>query len=128
MPAAFAGIKVENQAEVMRAFGHVSAGLKKEMRAELQKVAEPVKPAATRLAHANITNITGRWSEFKIGVTAKSVYVAPQARRRRGSPRKNLGVLLLEQAMWPAVEQRTPQITREFERWLDSLAARADFK
>jgi hypothetical protein len=124
--AGLAGFRVEGLRELNRAFARASGDVKKGMRTELRKVAEPVKPVATGLAQANISNLGGgRWSEFRIGVTQSAVYIAPKARRKSGSPRPNLAPLLLKKSMIPAVKSKEGDIERGFEAWLESINHRA---
>lgn len=120
-------IHVKGLRELNRAFAQVSKELKKEMRNELREAAEPARAKAESLAVANISNIGGYWSRVRLGVTQKSVYIVPKARRRGGSPRPNVGVLLLEQAYEPAVQESEPEIRDRLEGWLDDLAHKADF-
>ncbi len=123
--AGLAGFRVEGLRELNRAFARSSGDVKKGMRAELRKVAEPVKPVATGLAQANIQNIGGRWSEFRIGVTQAAVYIAPKARRKSGSPRPNLAQLLLKKSMIPAVKSKEGDIERGFDEWINGINHRA---
>lgn len=124
MPAAVA---VEGLPELQRAFRQIDAGLQKQLRAELAEAAEPARTQAERFAVENISHIGQRWSQMRLGVTARYVYLAPKARRRGGSPRKNLGTLLLQEAMWPAAEDKRPEVEARLELWLDRLGVEAGF-
>lgn len=124
MPAV---IQVEGVREVQQAFARVDIGSRRELQKELAVAAEPARVEAERLAVANITNMTERWSEVKLGVTTKSVYIAPRARRRGGSGRRNLAGLLLHQSLLPAAHGKETEIRGRLEVWLDGLQARAGF-
>jgi hypothetical protein len=101
--------------------------LQKQLRVELARVGEPVRAQAEQLALGNITNIGGVWSRMRLGVTRSYVYIAPRARSRGGSPRPNLGPLLLNQAMWPAAKQHEPEVVARLEGMLDRLGAQNGF-
>ncbi len=61
---------------------------------------------------------------MRTGITQKLVYVAP---RRRGlkqgrGKRPNLAPLMMGRAMEPALEKNRPEVEREIERLLDTVA------
>lgn len=114
-------------AELNRAFKQVEVGLRTDLRAGLLDAAEPVRTTAEDLAAGNIRNIGGRWSQMKKGATGRIVYVAPRARRRGGSPRPNLGGLLMREAMLPALDRRQREVERKLETLLDRLGSKAGF-
>ena len=124
MPGAVA---VRGLRELDRAFKELEKGVRTELRKELQTVAEPVRSAAEELAAGRIRNIGERWSEMKVGVTSRTVYVAPKARRRGGSPRKNLAVLLMVRSLEPALEYKKEQVVRGLEKWVDGLVYKNGF-
>lgn len=98
-----------------------------EVRKALKEAAEPVRMAAEQLAVSSIRNVGPTWSRVRVGTRTGSVYIAPQARRRRGSPRPNLGKLLLEEALWPAAKAGEADMVRQVERALDQLGRSAGF-
>jgi len=120
-------VKVTGLRELDRAFADYERGVKREFRKELRVGAEPIRMRAESLALGNIANIGGVWSRMKIGVTARSVYLAPVARRSIGPPRKNLAGLLLRQSMLPALEEGAAPLVESVDRWLDRLAIRNGF-
>ena len=97
-------IRVENYRELQRAFSQLEKEVKAELRNELKHVAEPAREEAERLALANISNVGPKWSQIKLGVTTRGVYLVPKAHRRGGSPRSNLGGLLLKRSLLVAPE------------------------
>lgn len=109
--------------EATGALRQIDRKLPKLITEDLRKAAEPVAPKATSLAVGRIRNIGSRWSGMRIGATGREVYVVPRARRRGGSPRPNLGALLLEQSMLPAVESLLPEITSRVEDALDRITS-----
>jgi hypothetical protein len=113
--------------ELQGSFKKYSAELSVELTNELKIVAEPVRRDATTLALGNIRNIGGRWAQMRTGSTRSAVYVAPRARRRRGSPRPNLAPLLLQKAMEPALDQNTEKVYRGLEVMLDRIGDHAGF-
>ena len=60
----------------------------------LLAAAKPIADDAHGRTLTDIPSITDRWSQYRIGATVRGIYVAPKARRRGGSPRKNLAPML----------------------------------
>lgn len=125
MPVAQA--RISGLRELQRALSKINREVANEVREELKKVAEPVRSDAEHRAFSAIRNIGSVWSRMRTGVTMSSVYIAPSARRRGGSPRPNLGVLLLEEAMWPALEDKQESILDDVGDAFDRLAFRSGF-
>jgi hypothetical protein len=117
-----ARIEVQGIRELNRAFADISKEVKTQMRKELAEAAEPARAQAEALAAGHIRNITPAWSRMRLGLVVRGVYLAPAARRRGGSPRPNLGGLLLERSMLPAVEEARPEIFARLETWLDGIS------
>jgi hypothetical protein len=122
-----ATIRVKGLKELDRAFKAMDKELQKELRAELKQAAEPVRDLAEQKATAGIRNIGPQWGQMKLGVTARSVYVAPKARRHGGSPRPNVGLLLMEKAMFPALDENEEKVERGVEELIDRLARKNGF-
>jgi hypothetical protein len=116
------GVKVKGLKELQRDFRRISKKVDKGLSAELKQAAEPVKTEAQQLALGRIRGMprTPRWAGMRIGVATGRVYVVPSARRRGGSPRPNLGGLLLEQ-MDAAVEAKQAEVLERMEDWLDHI-------
>ncbi len=98
--------------------------LAREVKEGLKDAAEPVRRRAHDLAIDNIRNITTPWSDFRIGATTKVVYLAPRERglARGFRKRPNLGPLLLDEAMWPALQEEEGEVVHRLEGVLDDLA------
>lgn len=126
MPGSVGEVYVRGLPELNRAFKSISKDLGKEMRAELVQVGEPVRSAAEVLAVENISHIGDRWSRMRLGVTSRSVYVAPKARRRRGSSRPNLAPLLAKE-MEAALERNTEHVVAGLEHMIDRLGGENGF-
>lgn len=122
-------VRVEGLRDLNRAFARLGASVKKEMVGELAAAAEPVRAAAARLANQGIRNmpLSPRWSEMKVGVTQSLVYVAPKARRRRGTPRPNLAPLLMDKAMQPALDDNQAEVVARLELMIDRLGGETGF-
>ncbi len=121
-------VRVKGLRELDRALNAYQKDLKTEMRKELRVVAEPVRALAEQMAVGNISNIGGVWSRMRLGVTSKVVYVAPRARPKgTGTGRPNLGPLLMERAMQPALDSKTGDVINGFENMIDRLTARHGF-
>ena len=97
MAGAVGELRIKGLPELERAFAQLRREVLLEIKPTLLELAKPVAADATRRADHDISNIGGRWDQFRIGVTPKGVYVAPKYRRRGGSPRRNLGPLLFKQ-------------------------------
>ena len=121
-----AQVVVRGQQEVLRAFSGVEKDTKREMRKQLKQVAEPVRRLAEELAVGHISNIGSHWSRMRLGVTARAVYIAPTSKRAGGSPRPNLSPLLLAE-MESALDQRSPDVLADFDRWVAAIGNRHGF-
>lgn len=122
----FGTVRVKNLAQLNRALNKVSGDVKRDMRGWLKDAAEPVRVRAEELASQRITNIGDRWSRMRVGATTRLVYVAPKQRGGRRGPqrRPNLGPLLMDEAMQPALEMTATEVVAGVERALDHLTAR----
>lgn len=118
------GVRVSGLRELQRACRASERDVRLGVRSKLREAAEPVRSTAEQLAVSSISNIGTTWSRMRTGVTASAVYVAPAARRRGGSPRPNLGGLLMREAMEPALEQRRGDVERAVEQAIDEIADR----
>lgn len=116
-------IKISGLRETITAFRQIDRKLPRVIQDALKSAAKPVADRAHQLAVDNISHIGADWSRMRVGASASTVYVAPAARRKRGSPRPNLGVLLLEQSLLPAVDEMLPEITERVEAALDELTS-----
>jgi hypothetical protein len=113
-------VAIRGLKELQRDLKKIASEVGPELAAELRVVAEPVRADAATLARANISNIGPKWSEMRVGVTPGLVYVAPKKRRGRGSPRPNLGGLLMTQ-MEAALDANEGKIVDRIEFLLDHL-------
>jgi hypothetical protein len=120
-------VVVRGLRELQRDLGRYAVDVKKDLRRELQTVAEPIRTKAQGLAVSNIRNIGPTWERMRIGVIARGVYLAPKSRRRGGSPRPNLAPLLLDKAMQPAVDGSEAMVVAALEVMLDRVGAENGF-
>ena len=121
-------VKVTGLREFQRDIKRFSKDVDKGLTKELKRAAEPVKTEARARSLANISHLsqTPRWAGMRVGVSRGAVFVVPSARRRGGSPRPNLGVLLLRQ-MEQAAEEKQDETRRNIEQWIDNLNDRYGF-
>ena len=120
-------VAVEGLRELTRTFNQAPKDVKKAYRAELRSVARPVQATAEGLALSEVRNIGPAWSQFRIGVTQKLVYVAPKQKSRRGRrSRPNLARLLADRVTGPALEKNRHRIEHDFDRMLDRLVTKWD--
>ena len=120
-------VLVDGLPELRRAFADADADTRKFIRTGLVEAAEPVKREAELLASTRIRKNTPRWEQMRLGASsggAKGVYMVPRYHRRKGTARKNMGGLLMNRAMIPALDRRTENVVEEFDRFLDRLAER----
>lgn len=117
-------VEVEGLLALQRAFKKADARLATHLQGALREAAAPVRVAAEQLALINITNIGIPWSRMRIGVTQKSVYVAPVQRstRRSAKKRPNLALLLLRESMLPAVDEEGDVVAKRLGRLIDDVA------
>lgn len=122
-------VRISGLRELQRDFKKISRSLSKELRAELIKAADPVKDRAEALALSEIRNMprSPDWAGMRVGVTAKSVYMVPFRKRRRGTGRANLKGLLLDRAMDPALDEKQGEIVESVGQMIDNLADRNGF-
>jgi hypothetical protein len=100
---------------------------KREMRAKLKSIAEPLARDVEAEARENISHIGLKWWRMRVGVTTKVVYVAPVERgvKTRGpDPRRRPGFadLIEDEAFTPALEKDTPEIIAGAREVLQELA------
>lgn len=121
-----ATIAVRGLTDLERAFKAAVPETQRELRTALRAVAEPVKNDAEQLARANIRRLGGPWSQMRVGVTQKSVYIAEKQRgvksrtdRRRRRP--NLADLLMGRAMEPALERNEALVGAAIQGVLDTV-------
>lgn len=124
-------VAVRGLQDLSRAFRVADQSLKKNLRGELREIGRPVAELAQKLAIQEISGLSrGRtvdWSQTRLGVTQKLVYVAPKQRGRRSRQnemirRPNLKSLLLDKAYDPALDTYTERTVTKFERLLDKMA------
>lgn len=119
--------RIEGLREVNRALSKVNRQVAKEVRDELKRAAGPVSEEAEALASGRIRNLGPAWGRMKVGSRSDSVFIAPRSRRRGGSPRPNLGGLLMRRAMIPAARSKRGEVERAVEEALDRLGRKAGF-
>lgn len=95
MAGAVAEFVVKGRDEVAAAFEECRREVIVGIKPALLTAAKPIAEDAHSKTLADITHIGEPWSQFRIGATVHTVYVAPKRRRRPGnSPRPNLAPML----------------------------------
>jgi hypothetical protein len=120
-------VRIEGLRELQVSLQRMRSEVGPELRKELRDAGEPVRALAEEKAVGRIRNIGPQWSRMRLGVTTKVVYVAPKSRRHGGSPRPNLGGLLMDRAMQPALDESAAEIYPRVEAMLDRLGAEHGF-
>jgi hypothetical protein len=122
------GIKqVSGLRELQQAAAQAGKAAQVEVQRALKTVGEPVRAAAESRAVEQISHIGDQWSQMRVGVTRKLIYVAPKQRGRQGRrnpalKRPNLALLLLERAMEPALDANRGRIEHDMESALERVA------
>lgn len=124
---ASSAIHVEGMRELNRALAKIDRDIAKEMRDALKEAGEPARAQAESYAFSRIGNIGPRWGRMRLGVTTSSVYIAPATRNSGGSPRPNLGTMLLDEAMLPAADEHADDTENEVLKAYDHLVFVAGF-
>lgn len=118
-----AGIRVEGLTPLLRACRASERETRLGVRRKLREAGDPVKARAEQRAVEQIRNIGSVWPLMRVGMTTGAVYVAPQARRRGGSPRPNLGGLLMRE-MSGALDDKRDVVESKLEEAIDDIADR----
>lgn len=121
-----ATIAVRGLTELQRAFKVAAPEAQRELRKALRLVAEPVKNDAEQLARSNISRIGVPWSQMRVGVTQKVVYVAPKqrgvkSRTDRRFRRPNFFDLLMGRSLEPALERNEARVEAAVQVALDTV-------
>lgn len=124
-------VRITGLKELNRAFKRIDKGLAKtELVEPLKKAADPVAKDAEMFALTRIRNMprSPDWAVMRIGVSQAQglVYMVPQQRGGRGSPRGGLKPRLLEQ-MESARDKNEEKVTKEMDNFLGKLAGENGF-
>ncbi len=119
-------VKVTGWRELDAAFRKINKSVDRQLRGILAAAAEPVRRRAEELAVREISGLSSGdpWSQMRIGVTSKVVYVAPKRRGSKGSgpqKRKSFGPLLMDEAMEPALQDNVAETVALVEVALDRI-------
>ena len=117
-------IRLRGQKELEAAFLQLRREVLVELRPALLDLGKGVAEDAGRYARSDISNVGDTWSQFRIGTTVRGVYVAPKARNRGGSKRRNMGGLLLD-VMGKAADGHRDEMWKKLELLVDASAARS---
>lgn len=118
-------VRFHGQKELERAFTQLRREVLVGIKPTLLEIGRVVAEDAHTRASSDIANMgNGPWSTFRIGATLKGVYVAPKRRRRGGSPRPNLGGLLLT-VMEEAADAHRDEMWAKLNLLVDGAAARS---
>jgi hypothetical protein len=117
--------------DVNRAFNRIDRGLKSNLNKALKKAGEPVRADAQQLGPHVIRNLRrgpgpsgADWSAARIGLTQRTVYVAPVERGRARNPKKkrpNFKTLVLDRVYEPALEHNRQKVADAFGGLLDDI-------
>lgn len=126
---ALAETRISGLRELLRALNKINREVANEVKEELKTAAEPVRALAESYAFGGIRNIGNEWGEMRLGVSLAqgSVYIVPARRNSGGSPRPNLGTLLLDEAMLPALAKKQDSVVEAVGDAFDRLAFRSGF-
>ena len=123
-----AGVTIDGYEDFLRDLKTADKKIRNGFRKEIRQAAEPVRATAEELAVSRISGIEpgDHWSRMRVGVTQKSVYVAPRARGQKAGVRKrpNLADLLMSRAMEPALYTHQEETVRHIDQMISREAAR----
>ena len=115
-------IRVEGLTELVNGFKKADRGLASEVRSALRDSGEVVRTDAQGRASREIRNIGEVWPRMRLGISGSNiVYVVPRTRRSKGTPRRNLGKLLIDRAMDPALAENIHVVEHDLEAALENL-------
>lgn len=115
MPIEQRTLVLQGYTDLQKAWAVADKETSKELRVALRDAAEPVRSDAQALTLHRIDNMTIPYSRWKVGVTRKSVYVAPKWRETRIKSRKRpkLADLMAERAAQPALTNNIRRVEAE---------------
>lgn len=121
-------VQVKGLRDLQRAFKVADASARRELRAALREIGEPIARDAEAFATARIRRIGEAWPQMRVGVTQSLVYVAPKERGRlskqnRALRRPNLFGLLMGRAMEPALDQNIAGVDAAVGHALDRVGS-----
>lgn len=123
MPIEQRTLVLQGYTDLQRAWAVADKETQRELRAALRDAAEPVRSDAQALTLHRIENMTIPFSRWKVGVTRRSVYVAPRWRETRVKSRKrsNLADLMAERAAQPALNRNIRRVETEVDQALATV-------
>lgn len=123
MPIQQRTLTVRGLTDLQKAWAVADKETSKELRAALKDAAEPVRADAQQLATLTIRHMTPEWARMKVGVTRRSVYVAPKHRETRVRSRKRpkFADLLAGRAMQPALDRNISRVRVEVDEALQNV-------
>lgn len=117
-------VRIRGQRELERAYLQLRREVLVGIKPALLDIGRVVAEDAHRRAPSDITNVGDAWSQFRVGATVKGIYIAPKQRRRGGSPRRNMGGLLLK-VMEEAADAHRDEAWEKLNLLVDGAAARS---
>ncbi len=115
-------IKIEGLTELINGFKKADAGLGREVRGALRDSGEVVRADAQGRARREIRNIGEVWPRMRLGITSGNVvYVVPKTKRSKATRRANLGKLLMDRALDPALAENIDVVERDLEAALENV-------
>jgi hypothetical protein len=116
-------VRVEGLSELFRSFEQADKGLGREVRSALKDAGEIVQVAAQDKALAVHPAIGAGWSRMRLGIARDIVYIVPRSRGTRDPRlrRPKFGLLLLNDAMTPALADNRERVRKEVEDAINNL-------
>ena len=119
--------RVTGLRELLRVTDQLPKDVKRGVRAELRKVAEPVRDDATALFLSRVSPSPGK-TRYGISVRKTGTITVEQRKKgtsgRKSAKRPKFTDLVMERSLAPALEQNEGEIVAGFNRVLDSLERR----
>lgn len=127
MAARTTTLRVDGLRELLRVTDQLPKDVKRGIRDELRKVAEPVRDDATTLFLANVS-ANAEKTRYGISVRRTGTISVEQRRKgrsgRKSAKRPKFTDLVMARSLAPSLERNEGEIVRGFNRVLDSLERR----
>jgi hypothetical protein len=116
--------RVDGLRELLRVTDQLPKEVKRDVRNELRRVAEPVRDSATQLFLSNVSS-DARKTRYGISVRKVGTITVEQRRKgtsgRKSAKRPKFTDLVMERSLAPALERNEGEIVAGFNRVLDHL-------
>lgn len=120
-------IRIRGLTELLNGLERADHALKLEVQNAIRDAGNIIRTDAEGRAATQIRNITEPWTHMRLGFAHNVAYIAPRERGTRNPVyrRPKFGLLLLDEAMNPAVEANRDRVERAAMDAIDDLNSNA---